>query len=360
MVNRKSVEPSHTSRDERQTTRLQEGDGVGVGRRGDGPRGRDVLLERFNRAETRARLVFAHHAQERQHGNSAVGNLLALKRLEISTLAPSQRVKLATRVHAVGTLRGAARGLGERHQQQVGTNDREQVGVGLHAHVLGGLFPRRRLRGDPRTLTGDFDADDAGDAHHRPAAVDELSLTVALQVFRLFTELERVKPIVAVLHAHKNRTRQSLLSLSRSRARISPPAQSSLSRPRHPRHASRFINTQTHTTGTNHQGTPDECSLRFINTTHTPLRQSTLKHPRDRHHHHHHHHHHRALSSRRARRTREPVIRRRTARGGVHLGRGARARGDGGGENAGVREHDALRVREWRRRRRPRRRPRRT
>jgi len=233
VVNRKSVEPSHTSRDERQTTRLQEGDGVGIGRRGDGPRGRDVLLERFNRAQTRARLVFTHNAQERQHGNSAVGNLLALKRLEFSTLAPSQRVKLATRVHAVGTLRGAARGLGERHQQQVGTNDREQVGVSLHAHVLGGLFPRRRLRGDPRTLTGDFDADDAGDAHHRPAAVDKLSLTVAFQVFRLFTELERIETIVAVLHAHTKTAHVSHCCISLAFAhiaRISPPAQSTLSR----------------------------------------------------------------------------------------------------------------------------------
>lgn len=66
--------------------------------------------------------------------------------------------------------------------------------------------------------------------------------------------------------------------------------------------------------------------------------------------------HHRSLCAspliaRRVARTREPVIRRGTTRGGVHLLRGARARGDGGGENAGVREHRSSmgRVREWRR-----------
>ena len=87
--------------------------------------------------------------------------------------------------------------------------------------------------------------------------------------------------------AHVSHCRLSF-AFARAREYLRQRNQSSLSRPRHPRHASRS-NTQTHTTGTNHQGTPDECSLRFINT-HT-FRQSTLKRN------HHHHRSHRSLSA---------------------------------------------------------------
>ena len=87
--------------------------------------------------------------------------------------------------------------------------------------------------------------------------------------------------------AHVSHCRLSF-AFARAREYLRQRNQSSLSRPHHPRHASRS-NTQTHTTGTNHQGTPDECSLRFINT-HT-FRQSTLKRN------HHHRSHHRSLSA---------------------------------------------------------------
>lgn len=141
------------------------------------------------------------------------------------------------------------------------------------------------------------------------------------------------------------------LSRVRARARISPPAQSIIPlapAPPTPRIALKHTNTY-------HGDEPSRYAGRVLPAlhqhTHVPSVNAQTQSSSsiiiiD---------HHRSLCAspliaRRVARTREPVIRGGTARGGVHLSRGARARGDGGGENAGVRKHRSTigRVREWR------------
>jgi hypothetical protein len=190
----------------------------------DVPRIGDVASERRDRTRTaRVGLVLRHDAQEGQHGDSPVGEFLALQRFEILPLGESRRVEFAPRVQAFLGGRGTALRLGKRHQERVQTNHGEQRRVRLVSEVFRRAVPRRRLRLDPGAVPRDLDGDGAGDAEHGPTRVHEFSLAVSRQVFRLFTELERVEPVIAAEEEEKQSQSQSLSLVSLARYHIYPP-----------------------------------------------------------------------------------------------------------------------------------------
>lgn len=180
--------------------RLEKRHSHGVLRGARVPRVSNVRSERGNRTlSIRVGLVLRHNPEEREHGDATVGNLLALQRFEILPLGESRRVKLTARVHALLRRSRTALRFGKRHEQRVNTDNGKQRRVGFVTEVFRRAFPRVRLRAHPVAVSGDFDGDDAGDAEHGPPRVLELSLAVTREVFRLFTQLERVKAVITII-----------------------------------------------------------------------------------------------------------------------------------------------------------------